>query len=310
LSVAVRQLLTRGALLAAPFVLIAALVAIVDPFDYFGASSLIDDTVKRNVAKELQYPLWKEQRYRKEPVGRLILGDSSMESLDEQEIRKVSGDQYFNFAYGSGTLPEAIKTYWLASSIRHLDAVYIGIGLINFNGYQYLDRMTEANAISANPLLYLSNRLVVRAAFQAVYVALTGTHPDLDDSHMSREQMWRGQIDEGLPLYLDRYRYPVEAAADLQRVAEDCRRHGTRFVIVIPPTNLELQQKSDALGRRADVERMKAFLATLGTVYDFDYPNEFTANRDNFSDPFHTVNDHEVIREVWGGQLRYARLLK
>lgn len=305
-----KHLLIRAALLAAPFVLIAALVALVDPFDYFRASPLIDDTIKLDTARDLQYPLWKLQRYRHAPVSRLILGDSSMASLDEGEIREVSGVQYFNFAYGSGTVAEAIETYWLASSMTHLDAVYIGIGLVNFNGYQHLDRVTEADAISKNPLLYLSNRLVVRAAFLAAYAALTGSHPELPDEHMTRDEVWRVQLDQGLPEFLARYQFPKEAAAGLQRVAEDCKRHGTRFVIVIPPTNLELQRKIYALGRGADFERMKAFVATLGTVYDFDYPNEFTANRDNFGDPFHTLNDHEVIAEVWGGRLRYARLLK
>ena len=194
-----KHLLIRAALLAAPFVLIAALVALVDPFDYFRASPLIDDTIKLDTARDLQYPLWKLQRYRHAPVSRLILGDSSMASLDEGEIREVSGVQYFNFAYGSGTVAEAIETYWLASSMTHLDAVYIGIGLVNFNGYQHLDRVTEADAISKNPLLYLSNRLVVRAAFLAAYAALTGSHPELPDEHMTRDEVWRVQLDQGLP---------------------------------------------------------------------------------------------------------------
>ena len=73
-----KRLVARAALLAAPFVSIAALVVIVDPYDYFGVSRLVDDAVKLNTAKELQYALWKVERYRKAPVGRIILGDSSM----------------------------------------------------------------------------------------------------------------------------------------------------------------------------------------------------------------------------------------
>jgi hypothetical protein len=306
-SAAMQRLLTKALLLAAPFILIAAIVLIIDPYDHFGRSETVGDVFKEGPAKKLQPVLWKVERYRRARVSRLILGDSSMASFDEDEIRTVTGERYFNFAYGGGTLPEFIDLYWMASSMTHLDAVYVGIGFINFNEYRNLDRVNEAKAISKSPLLYLSNRLVVRAAFQSAFDALTRKPMDFRGRRMSQDEIWRVQLG-GLPGFLDPYRYPAEAAAGLRQVAEDCDRNGTRFVIIIPPTNVELQQKTAALGRGADVERFKAFVATLGAVYDFDYPNEFTANRDNFRDPFHAADDHQVIREVWGGQLQYSRL--
>ena len=304
-----QRLLIKALLLAAPFILVAAIVLIVDPYDHFWPSGVVSDVFKEGLARKLQPVLWKIERYRRAPVSRLILGDSSMASLDEDEIRTVTGEQYFNFAYGDGTLPEAIDLYWMASSIRHLDAVYFGIGFINFNGYRnrILDRVNEAKAISASSLLYLSNRLVVRAALQSVFAAVTRKPVDSHGLRKSQDETWRFQLGL-LPEFLDPYRYPAEAAARLRQVAEDCARNGTRFVIVIPPTNIELQQETAALGHSADVERFKAFVATLGAVYDFDYPNGFTANRDNFRDPFHAADDHQVIQEVWGGQLQYSKL--
>jgi len=37
----------------------------------------------------------------------------------------------------------------------------------------------------------------------------------------------------------------------------------------------------------ADEKKFKEDLKKLGDVYDFNYPNEITKERNNFSDPFH-----------------------
>ncbi|HVO47233.1 MAG TPA: hypothetical protein VMT29_12945 [Steroidobacteraceae bacterium] len=301
------RLLSRATLLSLPFVLLAILVAIVDPFDCLGLSSVVAEQVKFVVAQPLHNPLWKVQKFRSAPQSRLILGDSSMASLNAADIRAASGQDYFNFAYGGGTLAEAIDTYWLAARSVHLEAVYIGIGLINFNEYQNLNRVPEALAIVSSPLRYLTNRLVVAAAFLSAYGALSPHTLDLTTPSIDRQAFWRFQLDEAAPQLLHEYRFPRTSAARLQALAADCRRHGTRLVIVIPPTSIELQRRFVELGREQDEARFKSFVRTLGTVYDFDIPNEFTRERTNFIDPFHTVDDHMVIGEVWGNRPHYAQ---
>jgi hypothetical protein len=302
-----KRMLGRGALFALPFILLTMFVGIVDPFDCLGFSNLVSDEVKSKVAKPLHNPLWKLRKFEQSPVSRIILGDSSMASINTAEIRAVTGQEYFNFAYGGGTLIEAMDTYWIAAARIHLDSVYIGIGLINFNEYQNLDRVPEAQRMVANPLMYLTNRIVVGAAFVSAYTALTGKFVDIGVPEMSREAFWRNQIDESLPQLVHEYSFPSNVAARLELVAADCRRRGTRLVIVIPPTHVELQSKIVALGRGPADGQFKAFVATLGTVYDLDYPNAFTADRANFSDPFHTKTDDMIIQEVWGNRHLYSR---
>jgi hypothetical protein len=302
-----KRLLQRLVLFAAPFLLLTVFVGVVDPFDCLGVSSVVPDSVKSAVAEPLHNPLWKVQKFKQAPVSRLILGDSSMASINVNELHSATGQEYFNFAYGGGTLAEALDTYWFAAGRIHLDAVYIGIGLINFNEYQNLNRVPEAEAMSASPLKYLTNRIVVGAAFMSAYSALTGRFDSLALPPMSREAFWRHQIDESLPQLLHEYRYPTTVAAQLESVAADCRRRGTQLVIVIPPTQVELQAKIVALGRGADQTRFKVFAAGLAAVYDLDYPNSFTEQRANFSDPFHTVNDHMIIEEVWRNRSLFSR---
>jgi len=300
------RLLKRLMLFAAPFLVLTVFVGVVDPFDCLGVSNLVPDSVKSAVAEPLHNPLWKVEKFEQAPVSRLILGDSSMASINVNELHSVTGQEYFNFAYGGGTLAEALDTYWFAAARIHLDAVYLGVGLINFNEYQNLNRVPEAEAMVASPLKYLTNRIVVGAAFLSAYTALTGKSENLGLPPMSRAAFWRHQIDESLPQLLHEYRYPKTIAAQLESVAADCRRRGTRLVIVIPPTQVELQAKIVALGRDADQTRFKVFVAGLGAVYDLDYSNPFTEERTNFSDPFHTVNDHMIIEEVWGNRGQFS----
>src|SRR5450631_1031271 len=177
-----RRLLTRAALLAAPFLLVAAFVFAVDPYDYFGSSHWVSDAVKENTAGKLHYALWKVQKFRRAPAHRILLGDSRMADFNTATIRSLTGEDFFNFAYGGGTIEESIDTYWIASSITRLDAVYIDMGLVNFNEYQTLNRVAEIRSIESNPLMYLSNRLVMQAALLAAYVAATGRQVNLEVS--------------------------------------------------------------------------------------------------------------------------------
>lgn len=301
------RLLLRTVLLALPFIVVAGFIAVVDPFDCFGFSHVVSDDIKINTALPLHNPLWKLQQFARAPVSRLILGDSSVAALDTDKIRKLTGQPIYNFAYGGGTLAEVIDTYWFASSKTHLDAVYVGIGLINFNEYQNLNRVPEAEAMLASPLKYLTNRIVLSASVLSVYSAVSGHTVKIGSPNVGREEFWQNQINESSAQLLHEYRYPEQIAEKLTAMAADCRKKGTKLVIIIPPTHLELQNKVLSLGRGPDDARFKSFVATLGTVYDFDYPNEFTSSRTNFSDPFHTVKDDTVIQEVWGNRGEYSR---
>jgi hypothetical protein len=302
-----KRLFLRSALFALPFVVLIAFVALVDPFECLHSPSFVSPRVKAQAVPQLHNPLWKIQKFKDAPVARLILGDSSMAALSEEEVREATGQEYFNFAYGGGTLAEAIDTYWYAAALTHLDAVYLGIGLINFNEYQDLNRVPEAKAIASSVPRYLTNRIVLQGALVASYAALTGSLVNLGIPSMSPDAFWNFQINEALPQLLNEYRYPHKYAQQLELIAADCRRNGTRLVIVIPPTQVELQQKVALLGRSADDERFKAFMRSLATVYDFNYPNALTAERANFSDPFHTIKEHTVIDEVWGNRLLFSR---
>src|ERR1035437_4317057 len=137
----------RGLILAAPFMVLGAFVVVIDPYMYFDVSHLVPAQVKAGTAGKLHYALYKVQEFRRAPKRNLLLGDSRMAGFSTDQIRSLTGNDYFNFAYGGGTPTESIDTYWLAARMTKLDAVYIEMGIINFNAYQNLDRVPEVRTI-------------------------------------------------------------------------------------------------------------------------------------------------------------------
>lgn len=280
----------------------------VDPFNYFGASHIISDRVKELTAGKLHYALWKLHSYRRAPAPNILLGDSRMDVIDTMRVRELTNVRYANLAYGGGTPVEAVDTYWLTSRVTHLNAVYLEMGIINFNAFQKLNRVGDVTAMDGKPLNYLSSRLVLRASILASYVAATGDTVRVEAPSLGKDAFWHFQIDKAMPQLLHQYAYPLDIAKKLAAVAADCRRRGTRFVIVIPPTHIDVQRKVSALGRDADVRKFKAFVRSLGTVYDFDYPNPLTRDSSKFRDPFHLKDSNIIIDEIWGATRGYAQV--
>jgi hypothetical protein len=82
-----------------------------------------------------------------------------------------------------------------------------------------------------------------------------------------------------------------------------------KLVFFIPPTHTDLQ------GRVADFHLEKAEyqfkkdIEGLGELHDFDFRNDLTADKRNFTDPFH-CNDsisRLVIQEMISGGSTYSR---
>jgi hypothetical protein len=300
------RLFYRAALLGLPFLLLGVFVAAVDPFDYFGVTRFVGDGPKMMTALRLHYPLWKIHQFERIPADRILLGDSRMNAFTPATIQALTGDSYFNFAYAGGTLTEAVETYWLAAKVVHLKAVYLEAGLINFNAYQSLNRIPDVSRMDANPLLYLTDRVVLRSAVLAAYASWTGNPVKIEAPSLDRDAFWRFQIDESMPQLLHRYAYPDSVAKQLRDIAADCKRNGTRFVVVIPPTHVDAQTKIASLGLSADNERFKEFARSLGEVFDFDWANDFTSDRANFSDPLHVRESDSLIREIWSADHAHA----
>ena len=303
------RFLQRLAVFSIPFGVYFAFIVVVDPFAYL---NIVHTARERKIANAsaLNQCFWKMNEFRQRPVPRILLGDSRMLPIRPEMLLAKTGDEYFNFAYGGSSLQEMIETFWFASRLTKLREVYVGLNLNVYNDYNYTDRTAMFTTINTNPALYLVNRTVLRAAVYDVYSWATRTDLKIGVPNMSREAFWQEQLGPLTAAYYTSYVYPNKYKRRLDEIGVYCKAHGIRLRFIIFPTHVELQNRVHDFHLERAAAQFRQDLAHMGQTFDFDYQNDITSKKENFSDPYHYTEPivPVLVREVWLGQPQYARV--
>lgn len=280
-----------------------------DPFDFVGAPSLVPREVKERTASQLNPCLWKMIRFERDPAPNILLGDSRMNAISAERLRELTGEEYYNFGYGGGSLKEAVDTFWFAAERAELKSVYIGLHLSSYNDYNYTERTKLYESVARNPALYLVNRTVLQAAVYDAYSHAAGEDLRLGAPAVGREEFWRDYLENVLGNYYRNYVRPERYRQELERIARHCRERGVRLTFVIFPSHVEAQRRVRDFRLESQNDALRRDLSALATTYDFDFENEITTRRENYTDPVHTVGavNELLIREIWLGQRRVGR---
>lgn len=254
---------------------------VVDPFE---RSRLVPVSLPRQaVASVVDYQISKILRFGRAPRPVIILGDSRAESLHEEYFAALGRDDVFNFAYGAGTLYEAIDTFWLADATTRLRQVVLGVPFNLYNEENRLDRIPTARQVTRSLPAYYLSPLVTKASALVLLTAATGRSFVSETPPMTRDAFWKYQLGPGADLYVQRWARPNVLLARLKEMVDYCRSKGIEVVFFIPPTHQDLR----ALLPAAEYAAYKRELAGLGRVLDFDVPGPLTADAGNFDDPQH-----------------------
>lgn len=299
----------RGLLFSLPLCLYAAFILVVDPFNFVGVSRAVPDDVKLRTAFQLNPCLWKMNEFNRRPQPNILLGDSRMMLLRAERIKELTGEDFYNFAYGGASLREMIDTFWFAARREPLRKVYVGLNLTVYDDYNYTERTKTYTTVARDPALYFVNRTVLQSAVYAAYSRLARADLKIGVPTEDRETFWGEQLERGNAGYYRSYVYPSNYRRELEQVAAYCREHGIELAFVIFPSHVEAQRLVGEYRLDDAARAMRRDLAALAPVYDFDYENQITLDRANYDDPNHFVKPvgDQLIREVWLGQLRYAR---
>jgi len=303
-----KKLVLRPAIFAIPFLIYMGLVWLVDPFNYYRPASMVDTALKLDTAYRLDSHIWKAIEFRRQPAANLILGDSRANHLSAEKVTKITGEPYYNFAYGGGRLSEMIDTFWLASRKIKLKNAYFCINFYRYNGTETMNLVPQSLKASSNLFNYSFSKQTFKLTFRLLYAHLADEQFQIGTPGATREEFWQAQLNKARRNYKN-YQHPKKYFADLTKISEYCEQHGIGLHFLILPTHVELQEKIAEFGLRKDEQVFKDDLCKLGPVIDFNYPNDFTRNRDNFADPFHFKGDGGVIREVWSGRLVWGKVL-
>jgi hypothetical protein len=297
----VKKFLVKVCFIILPFSVYLFGIAIIDPFNYFGVSHIIDNKYKEQSSAKFHYTLWKSVEFKKSPSDYVLFGDSRMAAIDTVSVRNITGKPFYNFSFGGGTIPEMIDAFWFADKHANLKEVYFGIGFINFNKVQSMNRFIESSSMINNPMLYLINKIVLKSAAYNVFIKLSGEEVDVERPSLSRDIFWTATLGDPTTALLRRFEYPDAFIIELKKVVKYCEDNDIKMTFIIPPIHVDLQNKFSEFGLLEQKNVFNSELRNLGKVIDFAFVNGFTENRDNFSDPYHpnTKGTSIFVNEVW-----------
>jgi hypothetical protein len=282
-----------------PLPIYLAIVIFIDPYDYFGESHWVPEDIKLNTSYAINTQLWKIIDFKNHPCSRIILGDSRADKIVTDDVKNLTGKDYYNLAFPGGTLIDIIEAFWYADRITHLKEVYIGINFNLYNDYERNDRMLVASRISKNFMAYAFSKTTVTTMFQNVKYKYNPNQKKIGAPDMSFDEFWNYQINVIGKRFYEKYRYPQEYFEDLHKISEYCKSRGIKLVFFVPPNHIEWQKRVADFHLEKEHDIFIRDLSGLGTLINMDVENDFTSEKKNFRDPLHPLYDSMIIHSLW-----------
>jgi len=295
-----------------PFIILIALEIIIDPFNYFSAEknkNLLE--LKNNLARKKNTYLYRLIEFERNPTPVIVLGDSRAQRLMPDFFEEVNGERVVNLAAGAGSLQDVIKIFWDLSSRNKLSKVYIGIAIEGYSGTLLKDRVSAALEVKNSVPLYLMNKFTVENTMLILKAQLFNQKVELENPPFSREEFWQYELNQE-DRYLRNYSYPKNYYDELKKISAYCLKNNIKLVFIISPTHTELQNKITEFKLNKEYERFKSDVSSFGDVYDFNWPNVVTENKNNFLDPLHSIDSVSriMIKEMILNKPEYAKFTK
>ncbi len=305
-----KRFITKVLLFSSPLMIYAVVALYIDPYNLTRPEqNEVLRALKLKVSYRLNYPLYGLQEYSYSPSAIVVLGDSRTNNLKSEVFERYTKQRTVNLAYGGGTLPEIIDTFWEVNKYGGLRRVYIGINFNLYNEEINFSRVPEANQLRGSLISYLFSSYCLKSTLRICASLITGQIPEMEKPPVSSEDFWRYQLDVAANNFYRHYTYPQRYFDELSRISRYCSENSIKLVFFIPPSHIELQNKVKEFGLEDEEQTFLADLSSLGDVYNFDYPNTLTENKENFLDPFHFVGwvGEVVVKEIVGEDSGYAR---
>jgi len=302
----------KALIFISPFIIIISLEIIIDPFNYFFAEKnkeLLD--LKNNLARKKNTYLYRLIEFERNPTGIIVLGDSRAQRLMPDFFAEVNGENVVNLAAGAGSLQDVIKIFWDLSSRNKLDTVYIGVAIEGYSGTLLKDRVSQAIEVKNSVPLYLMNKFTVENTMLILKARLYNHRVEAGDPPFSREAFWQYELEQE-NRYLRNYSYPKNYYNELKKISDHCLKNNIKLVFIISPTHMEIQNKINEFKLNKEYEKFKEDIRSFGDLYDFNWPNVITENKDNFLDPLHTIDSVSriMIKEMILNKPKYAVFTK
>lgn len=299
-----KTFIKKGLLLLFPVLLWGLIVVIVDPFNYF-SFSLIDNSAKQR-AESLNTLMYRTIDYMKDPSENMLIGDSRTNALPVDLLEELTGKNWKKLNTNAAKLNEVFDLFYMANERLKLKSIVIGINFNMFNEFGYMDRVSGLRKVLDNPLMYVYNVDVAEATLFTMKDLITGeyvkTAPD-----MTKEEFWKWNITTKATHWYGKYKFPDDLYAELIAFDKFTSSNGIEAIFIIVPHHKEFHGRLLEFGLEDEEHRFKEIMNNLNAkVYDYDYENEITLLKSNFTDPVHYNQEigDLIVKEIFTNDLK------
>jgi hypothetical protein len=302
-------LLKKGSIFILPIIVWVCIVIIVDPFNYFNLSNIISQNSKENSAQKLNSLLYNSINFKNHPTNSVIIGDSRIRKLPTQQLKKVTGDDYYTLHSNAAKLNEIIDLFWLTNEHAELENVIIGINFNLYNEYAYANRVADVQEMLRNPFIYIFNWNIA----ETIYLSLKNEFFGIQkNSRPNRDKFWKHTITTVASNHYSKYRHPYATLKRLEEVGTYCLENDINLNLIIVPHHKEFHDRLVTFNLTEDEIQFKKEISKIGRVVDFDYPNSITNCKLCFTDPIHTTDSVSMImvNDLFSDSLVVGKLLQ
>jgi hypothetical protein len=289
-----KTLLLKLLLFFLPFICIAVIVFIVDPYDLFYVSRIFSDASKykcvnrSNASSPRGNILWKTIEFKRNPAPNIILGDSRMEDVNPDCLSKRLGGKVANLAVPAGNNKTIIDLFWMAAKTTQLKNVFIQTNFNRYNALFNFDLFEPTRQLLNKPFYYFLKWNYIEDAFSVMYYSFSKDEDYVSQSYRFRDDNW-SSTEKLITNELSRfdYVYPTKLYSGLKDIAIYCKENRINLRFVIAPDFFESHSYIRIFGLENEYRQFKTDIKALGSTVDLDNGMPFSYKKDNYLDHFH-----------------------
>jgi hypothetical protein len=286
--------LLKGLVFTTPFLFYFIIVLVVDPYNFLNICHIISDNDKIAVINRTDESsprgniLWKAIEVDRNPVDKIIIGDSQGKYFKPELIKSVNGETFYNFCVPGASFETMFDIFWFTAEKQNLKKVYFQVAFMNYNARRSYCLFHFAKDYLERPYLYFVRREIFFDTFDNILYHLS-QNPQL--VQRSYEYLPDNEINElaisRLNLFFGHYEYPDKHYQELLKISQYCESKNIELRFIILPSYVAVNDFIQENGLAEMEEKFKKDIKSLGQTFDFDIPGEIKNTREYFYDYFH-----------------------
>lgn len=304
-----KKFLTLASIFSIPLILCVLFIFLIDPYNFFNISRLIDNATKLEVLNRSEEStprgnmLWKALQFKRQPSNILIIGDSQGYHIKEDLIKKLTGKDCYNFCIPGANTETKVSIFWFAAKQTKLKHVVIQLSFQNWQ-LNYKENIFHfAQDYMDNSSLYILNSYIIKDSFQNLNYKFLHHHTDgINDNEFPITEDKNKRFDMSLKRKFSSYIYPSKYLDELQKIVRYCDKNNISLEFLVLPCH---QRYYDYLSRNDLIRFNEKFLSDisrLAKTTNYSSDSKLNSNENNFEDYLHLNQStlDSITPLIWG----------